>query len=209
MDGDAGYLGARARLATAAGTLLSQVEQDVDVPDAEEPIDDAFLIGGPERREVVLTPYDPSWPTRYEAQQQRLVAALGAKARRIEHIGSTSVPGLVAKPVIDVLLVVDDAQDEASYLGPLEASGYLLRVREPGHRMLRTPDLGVHVHVLSEGDPAVDAYLALRDQLRVSKNDRDRYAATKRELATRLWPTMDHYAAAKSDVIREILDRRP
>ncbi len=179
------------------------------MPDAEEPIDDAFLIGGPERCEVVLTPYDPSWPTSYEAQQQRLVAALGAKARRIEHIGSTSVPGLVAKPVIDVLLVVDDVHDEASYLGPLEGSGYLLRVREPGHRMLRTPDLGVHVHVWSQGNPAVDAYLAFRDQLRVSKNDRDRYAATKRELATRLWPTMDHYAAAKSDVIREIMNRRP
>lgn len=193
---------------TAAGTPLSDVEHDVEVPDAEEPIDDAFHRR-PRAREVVLTPYDPSWPTRYEAQRQRLVAALGAKARRIQHIGSTSVPGLVAKPVIDVLLVVDDVQDEAAYLGPLEASGYLLRVREPGHRMLRTPDLGVHVHVWSEGDPAVDAHLAFRDQLRVSKYDRDRYAATKRELAAQLWPTMDHYAAAKSDVIREILNRRP
>lgn len=177
------------------------------MPDAEELIDDAFLIGGPERREVVLTPYDPSWPTRYEAQQQRLVAALGAKARRIEHIGSTAVPGLVAKPVLDVLLVVNDVQDEASYLGALEANGYVLRVREPGHRMLRTPDLGVHVHVWSEGDPAVDAHLAFRDQLRVSEDDRDRYAATKRELAARHWPTINHYAAAKTDVIREILNR--
>ena len=193
--------------ATAFGTPLSHVEHDVDVPDTEEPIDDDFLIGGPERREVVLTPYDPSWPTRYEAQQQRLLAALGAKARRIEHIGSTAVPGLVAKPVLDVLLVVDDVQDEGSYLELLEADGYVLRVREPGHRMLRTPDLGVHVHIWSQGDPSVDAHLAFRDQLRMSQDDRDRYAATKRELAARHWPTINHYAAAKTTVIREILNR--
>ncbi len=176
-----------------------------DVPDAERAIDEAFLVGGPERREVVLVPYDPRWPTRFTLQEQRLVAALGAGARRIEHIGSTAVPGLVAKPILDVLIVVGDVEDEAAYLAPLEAAGYVLRVREPGHRMLRTPDLGVHVHVWSEGDPAVAAHLAFRDQLRVNAEDRERYAATKRELATRDWPSMNHYADAKTDVIRHIL----
>ena len=155
----------------------------------------------------MLARYDPSWPTRYEAQQQRLVAALGPRVRQIEHIGSTAVPGLVAEPVLDVLLVVNNVEEEASLLGPLEATGYALRVREPGHRMLRTPDLGVPVHVWSEGDPAVDAHLAFRDQLRMSENDRDRYAATKRELAAQHWPTMNHYAAAKTVVILEILNR--
>lgn len=94
-----------------------------------------------------------------------------------------------------------------AYLAPLEAAGYLLRVREPEHRMLRTSDLGVHVHVWSDGAPAVERHLAFRDQLRASNKDRDLYAVTKRELAGRSWPTMNHYAEAKSDVIQQILNR--
>lgn len=174
--------------------------------DTEQPIDDAFLIGGPEHREILLVPYDSSWPAHYEAQRQRIKAALGATARRIEHIGSTAVPGLLAKPILDVLVVIGDVEDEAAYLAPLEAVGYVLRVREPGHRMLRTVDLGVHVHLWSEGAPAIEWHLAFRDRLRVSGEDRDRYAATKRELAARDWPTMNHYADAKTDVIQQILD---
>lgn len=125
---------------------------------------------------------------------------------RIEHIGSTAVPDLLAKPIIDVLVVVGDVEDEAAFLAALEASGLALRVREPGHRMLRTVDLGVHVHVYSEGDPAIERYLTFRDRLRASRKDRDRYAATKRELAARDWPTMNHYADSKTDVIQQILD---
>jgi GrpB-like predicted nucleotidyltransferase (UPF0157 family) len=175
------------------------------VADTEQPID-AFLVGGPEHREILLVPYDSSWPALYETQRDRLQAALGSAAVRIDHIGSTAVPGLVAKPIIDVLVVVGDVEDEAAFLPALEAVGFVVRVREPGHLMLRTADLGVHVHLYSEGAPAVERYLAFRDRLRLSGADRDRYAATKRELAARDWPTMNHYAEAKTGVIQQILD---
>jgi GrpB-like predicted nucleotidyltransferase (UPF0157 family) len=126
---------------------------------------------------------------------------------RIEHIGSTAVPGLAAKPIIDVLVTVADVEDEPRYLPALQRAGYLLRVREPGHRMVRTPELDVHVHVWSEQDPAATAHLAFRNRLRSNTADRDLYAATKRRLAQQDWPTMNHYAQAKSDVIMQILGR--
>jgi GrpB-like predicted nucleotidyltransferase (UPF0157 family) len=88
----------------------------------------------------------------------------------------------------------------------VEAVGFVVRVREPGHLMLRTVDLGVHVHLYFEGAPAVERYLTFRDRLRLSYEDRDRYAATKRELAARDWLPMNHYADATTGVIQQILD---
>ena len=76
---------------------------------------------------------------------------MGPVARRIEHIGSTAVPELAAKPVVDVMLSVDDPEDESLYLSAMERAGYVLRVREPGHRMFRTPGRDVHVHVWKAG----------------------------------------------------------
>jgi GrpB-like predicted nucleotidyltransferase (UPF0157 family) len=125
----------------------------------------------------------------------------------VEHIGSTSVVGLAAKPIVDILLTVPGVDDEPSYLPALLAAGYVLRVRETGHRLLRTPELDVHLHVMTDGDPGAGAYLAFRDRLRACASDRDLYADTKRQLATRHWPTMNHYAEAKSDVVSQILGR--
>ena len=167
-------------------------------------------IGELEHRDIVVTDYDPTWPGRYAEQAATIRAALGARARRVEHIGSTAVPGLAAKPLIDVLLVVDDPADEASYLPALEAAGYELRIREPEfyqHRMLRTPARDVHVHVFAADSPEVERYLLLRDRLRRDQADRELYAATKRRLAARDWPTMQHYADAKSAVIEAIIAR--
>src|SRR5262252_3418594 len=90
------------------------------------------LIGGSEKRTIIIMEYDPQWPARYKEHASRIRQAVGASALQIEHIGSTSVPGLGAKPVIDILLVVKDAANEAEYLPALEAAGYVLRVREPG-----------------------------------------------------------------------------
>jgi GrpB-like predicted nucleotidyltransferase (UPF0157 family) len=102
------------------------------VSDADQPIDDAFLIAGPEQRDIVLAPHDEGWSALYEAQRQRIEAALGPEARRVEHIaGRPRCPGLLAKPIIDVLVTVADVEDEQAWLPPLEAVGYLLRVREP------------------------------------------------------------------------------
>lgn len=168
-------------------------------------MDDAFLMGGPEKRDIVLLPYDPDWPARFIDHRARIIRAMGDACRRIEHVGSTAVPGLTAKPIIDILVTVVEVEDEATYLPALEGAGYVLRVREPGHRMVRTPELDVHVHVWSDDSPEALDLVEFRDRLRDSTVSRDLYAATKVELAGQDWPTMNHYADAKTAIIRRIL----
>jgi GrpB-like predicted nucleotidyltransferase (UPF0157 family) len=165
------------------------------------------LIGGVERREIVIAEPDPAWPRRYEAERARIAAALGTAARRIEHIGSTAVPGLAAKPIVDVLVAVADPDDDAAIVGPLERAGYVLRVREPGHRMLRTAELDVHVHVWAHGSRDVERHLAFRDRLRTDAASRAAYEALKRDLARREWDDMNAYADAKGELIEAILTR--
>ena len=165
------------------------------------------MVGGIEKRTLVLADYDPEWPEAYTEQERRIRAALGPAAVQIEHIGSTSVPGLAAKPVIDVLITVEDITAEESYLAPLLEVGYELRVREPGHRLVRTPARDVHVHVLRSGDPAADDYLMFRDRLRADPEDRDLYERTKRALAEQDWADMNAYADAKTEVIAGIKER--
>ena len=168
---------------------------------------DAVLIGGREHRTVVIVEYDPAWAAHFEVVSARAVAAIGPRALSVDHVGSTSVAGLAAKPVVDVLLTVRDVEDEPAYVPALEAAGFALRVREPGHRMLRTPRRDVHLHVHEPDHPEVAALLDLRDWLRVSAPDRELYAATKRSLAEHDWPDMNHYAAAKSPVVLAVLGR--
>jgi GrpB-like predicted nucleotidyltransferase (UPF0157 family) len=174
---------------------------------SDHSVENEFLIGGNERRVIVLVDYDSSCPARFDDEWAKITTALGTEAIRIEHIGSTAVPGLAAKPIIDVLVTVADVEDEPRYLPALQRAGYVLRVREPGHRMVRTPDLDVHVQIWPDSDPAVTAHLALRNRLRSNTTDCDLYAATKRRLAQQDWPTMDHYADAKTGVILQILGR--
>ncbi len=162
--------------------------------------------GGP----IELVDHDPAWPERFADEARRIAAALGERALGIEHVGSTSVPGLAAKPIIDILLVVADSADEESYVPPLEAAGYVLRIREPDwyeHRMFKTPRADVQIHVFSEGCPEIERMVAFRDRLRTSPEDRDLYGRTKRELARRRWKYVQNYADAKGEVIREILAR--
>lgn len=165
------------------------------------------IIGGPEPRPVVIAEYTDEWPRRYEQERERLVRALGARALQIEHIGSTSVPGLGAKPIVDILVVVADADDEDTFREALIDAGYVLRVREPGHRMFRTDPRDVHVHVYGQGAQDIDDYLVFRDWLRAHDDDRARYEAVKRELATRSWADMQDYANAKTDVVEDIKAR--
>ncbi|MDE1673308.1 MULTISPECIES: GrpB family protein [Nocardia] len=166
---------------------------------------------------VVLEEYNPAWPDWYAEEEAVIRAALGAVALRIEHTGSTSVPGLAAKPLIDILLLVPDTTDEPAYVPALEAAGYTLRIRQPGwyqHRCLvRRVDTGasrdVNLHVLSpeSGAPEIERILAFRDRLRTHDSDREYYERTKRQLAQRDWKFVQHYANAKSAVIEEILGR--
>jgi GrpB-like predicted nucleotidyltransferase (UPF0157 family) len=168
---------------------------------------DRVLIGGREQREIVIVDYDSSWPARYQLERKRVRRALGLSALRIEHIGSTAFPGLAAKPIVDLLVAVADPDDESGTVTALEAAGYELRVREPGHLMVRTPERDVHVHVWGHSDPEVRRHLMFRDRLRRSPADRDAYERLKRELAAREWADMNEYADAKAAVIEEILDR--
>ena len=166
------------------------------------------LIGGVEKREITIVAYDTDWPRKFERHAGIISGTIGGKALRIEHIGSTAVPGLAAKPIIDILVVVADSADESRYLEQLELAGYILRVRQPDwheHRMFRTPDGDVHIHIYSAACPEIDRCLTFRNHLRKDESARILYEQTKRELATHNWPDMNAYAGAKTAVIESIL----
>ena len=166
------------------------------------------LVGGIEKRKIEIVDYDARWPEQFQKLANTIAVALGKTALRIEHIGSTSVPGLGAKPIIDILLVVADSRDEITYLPKLEAIGYELRVREPDfheHRMFRTPARDVHVHVYSAGSSEIERNLIFRDRLRSNLQDRQRYEDIKRKLATQSWSDMNAYATAKTQIIEQII----
>ena len=163
------------------------------------------LVGGVEPLTHELHEYDERWPAVYAEHERRIRAELPGVT--IEHIGSTSVPGLAAKPIIDIVVAVDDITAEKDYLDALLSIGYVLRVREPEHRLVRTPERDVHVHLYEQGAPEIDEYLLLRDHLRSDADDRARYERTKRELLGRSWDDMNDYADAKTDVILAIKAR--
>ena len=177
----------------------------------EDEIRQSWVIEAPVLNSTVtLAEYDPRWPSLYEREAARIRSLLGQRVVLLEHVGSTSVPGLCAKPIIDVLLVVPDSGDEPAYLPVLEAAGYRLVIREPHwneHRALKGPDTNTNLHVYSRGCDEIDRYLKFRNHLRVNDADRDLYARTKRELAARTWKYTQNYADAKSDVVDEILGR--
>ncbi len=159
---------------------------------------------------VEIADYNPLWPEAFELEATRIRAALADRVLRLEHAGSTSVPGLPAKPVIDIILAVADSADEPAYAPPLEQAGYVLRIREPDwyqHRMFNHAETVVNLHVFTVGCPEIDQMLKFRDWLRTHPDDRDLYAAVKCDLAKRRWETIDEYAQAKSAVVGEILGR--
>ena len=172
----------------------------------------AITIGAPTplNGRVTLQAYDPKWPALYAAEAAKVRAALGRRALGVHHAGSTSVPGLSAKPIIDMLLIVADSADEAAYVSDLEAVGYALRIREPDwfeHRLLRGAQPSVNLHVFSDGCPEIHRMLAFRDHLRRDATDRALYESTKRDLAARDWAFTQDYADAKSAVVEAIIAR--
>jgi len=159
---------------------------------------------------IVLVDYDDAWPVRFEREARRIRTALGTRALLLEHAGSTSVPGLAAKPIIDIVLAVPDSSNEDDYVPALEAEGYTLRIREPDwyeHRTLKKVDPSVHLHVFSADCPEIDRMLAFRDHLRADATDRELYERTKRDLAAREWAYVQDYADAKTEVVEEIVAR--
>lgn len=182
---------------------------DPHAPDADpaKPVNTRTAVNG----QVTLVEYDPAWPAMFQRQADRIRGALGERAIMIEHMGSTAVPGLVAKPCVDILLAVEDAADDAAYVPDLEAAGYVLRISEEynghAHRVFKGPNINLNLHVWSAESAEVDRHLTFRDWLRDHPDDRDRYASAKRELAGRNWTYMQEYADAKDEVVREITAR--
>jgi GrpB-like predicted nucleotidyltransferase (UPF0157 family) len=159
---------------------------------------------------IYLAPYDPAWPSLFTRLAKHIHEALGDDILLLEHVGSTSVPGLSAKPIIDMVLAVADSSDESSYVPPLEEKGYTLRIREPDwyeHRLLKAPDVPGNLHVFSDGCEEIEQMLLFRDWLRTHADDRLFYEETKRKLAARKWKYTQNYADAKTEVVQEILAR--
>jgi len=179
--------------------------------DPREPTSSPDALATPEPgTQVVIAPYDDTWPAQFEDQARRIRTALGAAVLGLEHAGSTSVPGLAAKPIIDIVLAVADSGAEPDYAPALEAAGYVLRIREPDwfeHRVFKGADPAVNLHVFSSGCPEIDRMLAFRDRLRRDPGDRALYQATKLRLAANAWATVQDYADAKGPVVAEILQR--
>jgi len=181
------------------------------LPHTEEEIL-AVRIGPPTPNEgvVVIADYDPEWPALYEREAMRIRVALGDTVQLLEHVGSTSVPGLAAKPRIDIILAVPDSADEPAYVLALEAAGYVLRIREPDwyeHRVFKGPDTDVNLHVFTAGCPEIARMLLFRDWLRSNARDRELYERAKRDLAQKQWKYTQNYADAKTEVVDKILAR--
>ena len=159
---------------------------------------------------VRLAPADPSWRALFETESKRIHRILGDRVCLLEHVGSTAVAGLAAKPIIDIVLAVEDSADENSYVPDLEANGYTLRIREPAwfeHRVLKGPDTDINLHVFTNGSEEVERMILFRDHLRADSDDRAMYEDVKRGLADKKWEWVQDYADAKSPVVTEILKR--
>lgn len=160
--------------------------------------------------QIHLAPYDEEWPGLFEREAARIRRAVGDRALVLEHAGSTSIPGLSAKPRIDIVLGVADSNDEAAYVPDMESVGYLLRVREPDwheHRLFKGPDTDINLHVFTVGCAEIQRMLGFRDHLRTDRADRATYEQRKQELAMQTWKYTQHYADAKSEVVEAILLR--
>jgi GrpB-like predicted nucleotidyltransferase (UPF0157 family) len=160
-------------------------------------------------RPITLVEADPDWPRQFELLRADIRGALGEAALAVEHVGSTSVPGLKAKPILDICLTVEDPADEGRYLPALKDVGFELQHREPAwyeHRMLWHDDPSSHLHVFPSGCVEVDRMLLFRDRLRSHPPSLKRYAMAKQELASRTWAYGQDYADAKSEIIESILD---
>ena len=171
----------------------------------------AWLTPAPKLEgKITLAEYDPAWAGLFEREASRIRGALGATAERIEHVGSTSVPGLAAKPIIDIVLVVPDSSDEPAYVPALEAAGYRLVIREPDwheHRVFKGPDTNLNLHVFSPGSPEIGRMVGFRDHLRSHDEDRLLYEREKRRLADQDWEYVQNYADAKTLVVESILEK--
>ncbi|KAH8879543.1 GrpB domain protein [Thozetella sp. PMI_491] len=193
---------------TTATTIKSTTEySDVPTPDQIQRV--SFRV--PRRIEIVEP--DPAWPAQFAQIASLIRGALGDAALSIDHVGSTSVPGLPAKPVIDVDLVVRDAADEATYVPALEAAGLQLLYREPlwyEHRFFGLAEPYANVHVFGTDSPEPKRHAMFREWLKEHPDDSVKYATVKRaaaEASEQAKESVNQYNARKAYVIQEILAR--
>jgi len=175
----------------------------------QNPDEDPWVLGPPKPARVEVVPYNDEWPARFEALAADIRTALGPAALDIEHVGSTSVPGLAAKDIIDIDLTVPDPADETRYVPRLEEAGYVLTIREPSfhqHRCLTFPEPRVNLHVFGPDCPETIRHRMFRDWLRAHPDDRDLYEQAKKQAIPGGGHVMD-YNLRKQDVVREIYDR--
>ena len=172
-----------------------------------------WVEGAGPAEHVEVEPPDHAWELWFDTLSGRIRRALGWRALAIEHVGSTAVPGLPAKPIIDIDLIVANPDDEAGYVPALEDAGFELRVREPWwyrHRVLRHPAPACHLHVFGYDSPEPARHRLFRDWLRANSSDRELYSRAKREAAERTLVDggdMRAYNAHKQAVVREIYQR--
>jgi GrpB-like predicted nucleotidyltransferase (UPF0157 family) len=182
-------------------------------PMSKEQIE-AIVVGDlkPLTGPIRFVEYDPEWPGLYAREEARIRSILGDRILRIEHTGSTSVPGLAAKPHIDITMIVADVNDEPAYARDLETGGYRIYIRENepewyDHRVFKVPDTNINLHVFSEGCVELERMVGFRDWLRTHDDDRALYERTKRELISRDWQYVQNYADAKTEVVETIVAR--
>jgi GrpB-like predicted nucleotidyltransferase (UPF0157 family) len=196
----------------------AMTEPKIDRGSAARPMTEAeiqaMVVGGakPLTGPITFVEYDPRWPGLFAREEARIRAILGDRVIRLEHTGSTSVPGLAAKPIIDITMTVADVLDEPAWASDLEAAGYRLTIREHepdwyDHRVLKGPDTNVNLHVFSAGCREVERMVGFRDWLRTHDDDRALYEATKRELIKQDWKFVQNYADAKGAVVEGIAAR--
>jgi GrpB-like predicted nucleotidyltransferase (UPF0157 family) len=174
----------------------------------------ALTIGviEPRTAPIPFVEYDPGWPALFAREEARIRSILGDRVVRLEHTGSTSVPGLAAKPIIDITMTVPDVTDEPAFVPDLEAAGYVLRIRESepdwyDHRVLKGPYTNINLHVFSAGCIELERMVGFRDWLRTHDDDRELYETTKRDLVKRDWKYVQNYADAKGEVVEAIAAR--
>jgi GrpB-like predicted nucleotidyltransferase (UPF0157 family) len=159
---------------------------------------------------IEIVAYDPKWPARFESWREKLAAALGPTARRIDHFGSTSIPGLPAKPVIDIQIRVDDMTREELYVPQIEGLGVQLRNRDDDHRFFR-PFAGkprdVHIHVCNLGSQWARKDLLFAAFLRQDAAARAEYLRGKKQAAAEWADDRIAYTEAKNQVIHSIAPR--
>ncbi len=183
--------------------------EEITRHDDADPAENPWVNGPPPPETIEIVAYKPEWPARYLAVAAAIRAALGQVVLDIEHVGSTSVPGLAAKDVIDIDLTVADPRHEDGYVTPLARIGYTLTAREPSwheHRCLRLAEPRVNLHGFGPDCPALVRHRMFRDWLRDHPEDRARYEEAKRAAVPGGGNVMD-YNARKQETIRAIYDR--